>query len=223
MSLNLSNFTSTSLLTSNVTTINSTTTTTTTAATTTMGLFPEFYDTYDSVNSEKKRLKPSQIFGLVVGGSGGGSGSGGDYDDGSILVSTNSTGNKTSGGLLFDDDDDYLATIPTSNDPTAEPMISQLKTPLFYILFMLVVYGLIILVVFASALYAHRKRADYDDDDDEDYEDDEIARSASSVIRHMRLREERDEDEVAPHRASKVNRKKFPPYVSLNIFITFFL
>lgn len=110
--------------------------------------------TSQSVNSI---LKSSQMLGLWSG----------DYDDGSVMFGPNQTNY-----FNTDIDDDYHTgnyneSLSYSNDY----LLNQLKTPLFYILFMLVLYVLIILVVFMSAIYSHRKRVGYNYDEFFNYDD----------------------------------------------------
>lgn len=190
----------------NISTIVNTTKSSLDILTTSDGLFPEFYDVaYEEPTP--KRLKPWQIFGLIIG----------DYDDGSVSMGYNNKNwtinsnitkmNRSSNGtLIFENDDDYLSTLPSDSDP----LIKQLKTPLFYILFMLIVYGLIILIVFISAFYAHRNESDNDLDDDEDDENDEDnknqGRNSVHRIKHTRLREEYNENEIEEFKHSKSSK-----------------
>lgn len=168
------------------TSTSTTTTTTTSPKITINSFFPEFYDLgYPNPNESKDNntnnllLKSSEIFGLVPT----------DYD-GSILFDNKS--------LLFQDDQDYSSSSSSFYNDTfsSDQLVSQLKTPLFYILFMLLIYGAIILVVFMSAIYSHRKRAGYS------YEDDEC----SSRIEHRRLDEE-EEDVVNEVKRSRSSTK----------------
>ena len=107
-------------------------------------LFPDFYDNYDYDSMQSNNRTPVsqalQIFGL----------SSSDYDT----------------GLIFDNGSSLLSDYSTENDTiSSSQLISQLSTPLIYILFMLLIYSSIILVVFMSAVYTHRKRVGYNYDE----------------------------------------------------------
>ena len=101
-------------------------------------IFPDFIDTYDyDIISNQSSSSSIELFGLTPI----------DYD----------------GGILADNITNFIGEY--SNDigepESASLLISQLSTPLIYILFMLLLYVIIIFVVFISALYSHRKRIGY--------------------------------------------------------------
>lgn len=108
-----------------------------------INLFPDFYD--ESYDFDKRLLNSSvssNLFGLVQT----------DYD----------------GSLIFDNGSSILNDYSFENDTapfSSSQLISQLSTPLFYILFMLLVYVLIIFIVFMSAVYSHRKKVGFNYDE----------------------------------------------------------
>jgi hypothetical protein len=77
-----------------------------------------------------------------------------DYDGGYLLADN---------GSVFMND--YDASITSNENETTAFTANQYSAPFIYIAFMLVIYVLISLVVFLSALYSHRKHVGYNYDD----------------------------------------------------------
>ena len=51
--------------------------------------------------------------------------------------------------------------VSTNETGSTSSLMTQLSTPILYIVFMMFIYALIILIVFISAIYSHRKRIGY--------------------------------------------------------------
>jgi hypothetical protein len=85
-------------------------------------------------------------------------------------ISTANDNNKTA--VFLNDDyivNDFAANYTLISDDE-DSFYTQMSTPLFYILFMFLIYILIITVIFMSAIYSHRKRVGYNYEDIEDEE-----------------------------------------------------